>query len=256
MTNGASSAVSNNLDPDSTGRVTLFLTRHGRTTANSMRLMQGWSDFPLTKEGREGVRRFGRGLRGTHFVSAWCGNLTRHYDTAREALDASGQKDLRIQVDPDLREDNFGSYEGRDEIETLTTVCNYMGYESRDQLREAKGRMISAYMQDAFHRLDLENPLGTDLAPEDRAETTEQVLTRMKRALTGIGEDALARGGGNVLVVSSGMSLQQFLITLGDDIDVPDMANTSVTKVAYANGRFSLAGPLASMEYFQAGGEE
>lgn len=254
MTNGASSTrTEHNQNP--LGRVTLLLTRHGRTTANRMHLMQGWSDFPLTKEGREDVRQFGRGLQGIRFVSAWCGNLTRQYDTAREALDASGQGDLPIQVDPDLREDNFGSYEGRDEAETIKAVCSHMGYENHDQVRQATGRLISAAMQDAFHELDLENPLGTDLAPEDRAETTEQVRARMKRVLTKIAEDALTLGGGEVLVVSSGMCLQQFLITLGDDIDVPDMDNTAVTKVTYADGRFSLDGPLASMEYFLAGAE-
>lgn len=252
MTNGASSSdIEHHQDP--LGRVTLFLTRHGRTTANRMHLMQGWSDFPLTRQGREDVRQFGRGLRGTDFVSAWSGNLSRQYETAREALDAAGRSDIQVSVDPDLREDNFGSYEGRDEAETLKAVCAFMGYENRDQVRAATGRMLPARMQDAFHDLDEGNPLGTDLEPSDRAETTAQVRDRMTRVLTTIAENALGKGGGNVLVVSSGMCLQQFLITLGPDIDVPDMDNTAVTKIAYEDGQFSLDGPMASMEYFLAG---
>lgn len=237
--------------------VTLYLTRHGRTTANVMHLMQGWSDFPLTRQGREDVRTFGRGLLGIRFHSAYCGNLTRHYDTAREALDNSGNGDVQIEVIPDLREDNFGSFEGREEDEIIPLVARTLGLATWQEAAERYGRHVTEHMQDAFHRMDLEeDPYRAGLADEDRAETTAQVQGRMLSAVTGIARTAASQGGGNVLVVSSGMCLQQLLLVLLDEeVDIPGMDNTATTRLVYENGIFSLDGPVSSMDYYRRGAD-
>ena len=170
-----------------------------------MHLMQGWSDFPLTKQGREDVRQFGRGLRPIRFRAAWSGNLSRQYETARLALDMSGNGDLPVGVDPDLREDNFGSFEGRDERTTLDQVCAAMGFKDFVTAKATYGRNISVHMQDTFHRLDAQDVLSAGLEEQDRAETTAQVRSRMIAVLTRIAQSAIEEGGGPVLVVSSGI---------------------------------------------------
>ena len=256
MNNGASSSQSTAEPSTEAGSTTLYLTRHGRTTANVMHLMQGWSDFPLTRQGREDVRQFGRGLRPIRFRAAWSGNLSRQYETARLALDMSGNGDLRVGVDPDLREDNFGSFEGRDERTTLDQVCAAMGFENFAAAKATYGRNIAVHMQDTFHRLDAQDILSAGLEEQDRAETTAQVRSRMIAVLTRIAQSAIEEGGGPVLVVSSGMCLQQFLTAIDDHCTIPDMDNTAVTKVVYQDDGFHLVGPICSMEYFQAGSQE
>ena len=256
MNNGASSSQSVAEPGAEAGSTTLYLTRHGRTTANVMHLMQGWSDFPLTRQGREDVCQFGRGLRPIRFRAAWSGNLSRQYETARLALDMSGNGDLRVGVDPDLREDNFGSFEGRDERTTLDQVCAAMGFKDFAAAKATYGRDIPVHMQDTFHLLDAQDVLSAGLEEEDRAETTAQVRSRMIGALTRIAQSAIEEGGGPVLVVSSGMCLQQFLVAIDDHCPIPDMDNTAVTKVIYGDDGFRLAGPVSSMEYFQAGSQD
>ncbi len=256
MNNGAASQNPHHQMNTGEESVTLYLTRHGRTTANVMHIMQGWSDFPLTRQGREDVLQFGRGLRPIRFRAAWSGNLNRQYETARLALDMSGNGDLRVGVDPDLREDNFGSFEGRDERTTLDQVCAAMGFKDFAAAKAAYGRNIPIHMQDTFHRLDALDGLSTGLEEQDRAETTAQVRSRMIGALTRIAQSAIEEGGGPVLVVSSGMCLQQFLVAIDDHCTIPDMDNTAVTKVVYGDDGFHLAGPVSSMEYFQAGSQE
>ena len=168
----------------------------------------------------------------------------------------SGNGDLRVGVDPDLREDNFGSFEGRDERTTLDQVCSAMGFENFAAAKATYGRNIAAHMQDTFHRLDAQDILSAGLEEQDRAETTAQVRSRMIAVLTRIAQSAIEEGGGPVLVVSSGMCLQQFLTAIDDHCTIPDMDNTAVTKVFYGDDGFHLAGPVSSMEYFQAGSQE
>ena len=168
----------------------------------------------------------------------------------------SGNGDLPVGVDPDLREDNFGSFEGRDERTTLDQVCAAMGFENFAAAKATYGRNISVHMQDTFHQLDAQDILSAGLEEQDRAETTAQVRNRMIAVLTRIAQSAIEEGGGPVLVVSSGMCLQQFLVAIDDHCPIPDMDNTAVTKVIYQDDGFHLAGPIGSMEYFQAGSQE
>lgn len=56
-------------------QVTIYLTRHGETTANVMQRVQGSSDFPLTKNGVTVANDLGYGLKGIKFKHAYTGNL-------------------------------------------------------------------------------------------------------------------------------------------------------------------------------------
>ncbi|BDR54899.1 phosphoglycerate mutase [Bombiscardovia apis] len=234
--------------------VTIYLTRHGQTTANVMRLMQGWSDFPLTTPGVEGTKQLGRGLAGIRFTAAYSGNLTRQYRTARNALDNSGNEQVQVSIDPDLREANFGSFEGYSSAKLIEQVLGRKDLNRLAEVRRQLGWDGTAKLQDEIHRLDQDNALGTSLEAEERAETSQQVAQRMEQALTRIGQDALQRGGGNVLVVSSGSSIELFLLTLKQDrVPMPSFHNNSVTRLTYSPTGFSIDGEIASTKYFDQG---
>ncbi|WEV67193.1 histidine phosphatase family protein [Bifidobacterium sp. ESL0769] len=240
----------NNTEP-----VTIYLARHTKTTSNAMGRMQGWSDFPVTPEGREIIRCFGRGLKGITFKAAWCGTLQRHYETARGALDYSGNESVSITRDADLREANFGSFEGRDINASVQAAMEELGYASLQAALDAIGTKANLDLQDGLYALDQRNVLGTDLDDEDRAESSEQIQDRMLAAMTRIGQSALAQGGGNVLVVSSGLSLREFLFRIDPEVDLSDQGNTATTKLRYADGRFTIIGPVGSTQYYERGRE-
>lgn len=222
-----------------------------------MMQMQGWSDFPLTQEGVRIARQFGRGLKreGVKFSAAFCGKLTRHYDTARLALDASGNESVSIQIDPDLREVNFGSYEGRDANIVYQHVAEHLGYADFKALEAAKGAEAAIVVQDVIHDLDAANTLHTNLEPEDRAECSSQVRKRMAAAMDRVASFALTQGGGNVLVVSSGMSIRDFLLGVDPKRALANEDNTAVTKLLYADDHFTINGPVGSLAYYERGAE-
>lgn len=87
---------------------TLYLVRHGRTMFNEKRVIQGWCDSPLTREGEEQAARVGRYFahEGVFFDHAYASTLARTHQTI-EAI-----TDMPYGREPGLREWFFGAYEG------------------------------------------------------------------------------------------------------------------------------------------------
>jgi broad specificity phosphatase PhoE len=248
------SLMTNRPRPGAQEAVRLYVTRHGRTTANVMHLIQGWSDFPLTNPGRKEIEQFGRGLSGITFSHAYAGTLTRQEDTARIALEYSGNGTVPVDRLEGLREYNFGSFEGKGEGPSWQAVLDRIGFADLDQAHNALKTQMLHDVQEAFHQLDAENYLDTELDEDLRAETAEAVAKRMKDTMRDIAEDGLKRGDSNILVVSSGMSIQSFLNTLSiPDFDFGPMPNTGVTELTYRDGNFSIDGPIGSLKYLQKG---
>ena len=93
------------LDPD---RSKLWLVRHGETEWSESGRHTGWTDIPLTAAGREQAAGLGEALAGHDFTLVLSSPLSRALDTARLAGFAD-----RVEVTDDLREWNYGAYEGR-----------------------------------------------------------------------------------------------------------------------------------------------
>ncbi|SCB79093.1 histidine phosphatase family protein [Weissella bombi] len=236
-------------------KVVIYLTRHGETTANVMHRAQGWSDYTLTSNGVKGAKYLGEGLKGTTFKAAYSGDLTRQEKTAKGALKQSGNKKVTLQVNPDLREDNYGSYEGRPDMDkNVPEIASHFGYKNTDDFMKDNGKYAQNKMQDGYYELDKANALKTDLPKEYRAESSKQVEKRMTQALTKIAKTQQKDGGGNVLVVSSGMAINLFL----SQQDIPEfkgvgLENDAVTKLVYHDGDFKLSGKIGSLKYFNDG---
>jgi 2,3-bisphosphoglycerate-dependent phosphoglycerate mutase len=85
----------------------LWLVRHGETPASRDRRLAGWTNVPLTPEGRRQAEALRPRLAGTTFDGVWPSDLERALDTARLAW-GEPRPDTR------LREMSFGTLEGRD----------------------------------------------------------------------------------------------------------------------------------------------
>ena len=97
----------------------LILVRHGETDWNAVGRLQGHTDRPLSDYGREQARRLADELEGEEFDAIYASDLARARETA-EIIGA--QLGLPIILDPDLREKDWGNWEGliaveRDRVE-------------------------------------------------------------------------------------------------------------------------------------------
>src|SRR5262249_2034634 len=86
----------------------VWLIRHGETEWSLSGAHTGRTDLPLTENGRNNGRAVGRYLAGRPFALVLTSPLSRAMETCRLA----GYGDV-AQVEPNLREWDYGDYEGR-----------------------------------------------------------------------------------------------------------------------------------------------
>jgi broad specificity phosphatase PhoE len=122
----------------------LVLARHGETEWSRTGRHTGRTDIPLTDLGREEARRLGNVLAGRSFSRVVSSPLARATETARLA----GLGD-RLEIDDDLREWDYGSYEGRTRLEIAADVPGWtvwshpiVGGESLEEVGRRADRVI------------------------------------------------------------------------------------------------------------------
>ena len=86
----------------------LWLIRHGETEWSRSGAHTGWTDLPLTEAGRAQAHAIAGWLAGRKFALVLSSPLER----ARETCALAGYAEA-AQIDPNLREWNYGDYEGR-----------------------------------------------------------------------------------------------------------------------------------------------
>jgi probable phosphoglycerate mutase len=95
----------------------LVLVRHGETEWSRSGRHTGRTDIPLTDLGRAQAERLGRELRGRTFSRVLSSPLGRAVETCRLA----GFGD-RVELVDDLREWDYGVYEGRTRVEIAAEI--------------------------------------------------------------------------------------------------------------------------------------
>ena len=95
----------------------LVVVRHGETEWSRSGRHTGRTDIPLTDRGRGQAARLGRALGGRAFNRVLSSPLARALDTCRIA----GFGD-RVELDDDLREWDYGAYEGRTRVEIAAEI--------------------------------------------------------------------------------------------------------------------------------------
>lgn len=227
--------------------VVIYIARHGKTILNTMDRVQGWADAPLTPPGIEVAEFLGVGLNGIPFKAAYSSDLGRARQTARIVLDAKGQKDMAIVEVPQIRETNFGSYEGEFNLKMWNDAALYLHYKSYKDMMAAM-QENSALLKDMVDSFKALETLGI-------GESYDEVKARGQKALRKIAEKEAKNGGGNILVVGHGMSIGIFLSDLdsfGKKPEASHIGNAAVCKVVYKDGKFSLES-FGDMSYVEKG---
>lgn len=155
----------------------VVLLRHGETTWNRERRVQGWAPTGLTDRGREQARALGEHLAETYTVGEIvASDLRRCRETADHVADAV---DASVTLDSDWRERHFGVYQG-------------LPY--RD--------VASRHPEFDLRRTSIVGLEPTPEAGEDLAEMYERVTAAWDRVVDGIDETvAVVTHGGPLHLV-------------------------------------------------------
>jgi broad specificity phosphatase PhoE len=87
----------------------LLLARHGETDWNASGRLQGHTDRPLNAYGRRQAAELARQLRGDGIDAVYASDLARARETAEIVAAELG---LPVVLEPELRERNWGTWEG------------------------------------------------------------------------------------------------------------------------------------------------
>ncbi len=133
----------------------LLITRHGETPWNKKELLQGHSDTNLSKLGREQAKKLAKGLEKYPIDKIYCSDLKRCRQTIAPFLKL--HKDIPIEYTAEIRERNFGRFEGKKKEEmisefkekgyTLNTL-KIPGVESFSEVR----KRISGFVKKLFEK--------------------------------------------------------------------------------------------------------
>ena len=119
---------------------TLLLARHGETDWNRELRVQGTSDTALNELGRSQAAELARQLEGAGIDVIYASDLSRARETAEIVAAVTGHA---VQLDPALRERDFGSWEGltRGEID-----ARFADHEQHDgeTYEEVRARVLAA----------------------------------------------------------------------------------------------------------------
>jgi probable phosphoglycerate mutase len=93
---------------------TLLLVRHGETDWNAEGRLQGHTDRPLSDDGRRQARQLAEELADEPLDAVYSSDLARARETAEIVAERLG---LPATLDPELREKDWGTWEGLTPVE-------------------------------------------------------------------------------------------------------------------------------------------
>ncbi|MBC2130234.1 histidine phosphatase family protein [Listeria innocua] len=224
-----------------TGKLNVYLVRHGKTMFNASRRVQGWSDTPLTNEGIEVAEFLGRGLREIPFDSVYTSDRGRTIETAGIVLRESKQTHLEISELSDFREFGFGKFEGEYEDIMFGKVIEHLGFQSVEEAFEKFGYDGYQIISETVEKID----------ETGMSEKWDSMVTRLKNALETVAKENQSENA-NVLVVSHGMAINT-IISFFDITQInPELANASVTRLGFENGEWTIEA-VNDLSYIEAG---
>lgn len=192
----------------------IVLIRHGETSWNFERRLQGHLDIDLNEEGQRQARALAASLAGEHFDLLVSSDLSRASQTAKALGEVSG---LPLYIDGRLRERCYGGFEGllyADIAERFPQ--EFAAWQARD--------------------VDAQLPPG-----QNRGESFREFYERVTSAILGWAAD---NPGQSLAIVAHGGVLECiYRAALGLSLDTPrdfKVLNASINRFIVRNGQFEL----------------
>lgn len=208
----------------------VYLVRHGKTVFNTTGRLQGWSDSPLTAEGREVAKNLGLALKEqVVFDAAFCSVSPRAIDTAQLILEEKGQKDLLLQKIEEVREYCFGGFEGELIHHLYEVLAKHGGFEDGESWKSAYHHASHHLLAESVSQLDV---LGL-------AETEEQFIGRLKIGMERVRKCSPEEG--KVLLVSHGMAITGILKSIDPSSTLyQSVKNATVSRLIWDKNKWEI----------------
>lgn len=91
----------------------LTLIRHGQSQWNAKGLWTGWTDIPLSDDGRQEAHRTATVLSGIKFDAGFTSDQIRAKETLQIILKDLALNNIPVKETPSLKEKNYGNYTGK-----------------------------------------------------------------------------------------------------------------------------------------------
>lgn len=220
--------------------VTFYIARHGETLLNTLGKLQGWSDSPLTAQGKKEATLQAVRLQNTNFLSAYSSDSGRAVETANIILSMNRSKRITLRQDARLREWCFGSLEATSNQDFIKILSEEFG---------------TGFSMTELNSHLLEIPNIIVRADKSKwAEKFDEIANRVCRILTDVAIEATEAGGGNILVVTHAFLIKTIIYLYAPNRmnEVEKIKNASITKITYANGSFEV-GKINDIHYLEHG---
>ena len=181
----------------------IYLVRHGQTYYNIYNKLQGWSNSPLTKKGKQDAVQVARRLKNTHFDAAFCSDLPRAIETCQTILDGNGANSVKSPtISPFFREEFYGVYEGTNMDQAWYMAGAPHGLKT---FKEIVSQHSIGTAKDWLHDAD----------PFHDAENNQQYWHRMDQGIELI-KNVQVPDGANILWVSHGNNCLSLVERFGE----------------------------------------
>lgn len=188
----------------------IYITRHGETDWNVEGRMQGAKNSNLTERGKLDAIKLGYSLNNVEIDYIYTSPLTRAYDTASLI---KGDRDIPIEIYEDLKEMNFGVWEGM---------------HSKDVIREY-GEEYNRFWNEPH----LYTPNG--------GETFEELIKRVDNLLT----DIISKNKGEIILLVTHTIIIKAIYAILKKYEIKDfwnppyINNTCLTIIDYVEDKYT-----------------
>lgn len=205
--------------------VTFYIVRHGETLLNSLGRAQGWSDSPLTDNGKMAAKDLGLEIKGTIFHAAYASDTLRAVQTAEMILSISGNSDIKVQKDMRLREWCLGSMDAEHNTTFIKVVSDGLGVSAFAELNKRLPDVAAAiYEHDST----------------GMAEPFTAIASRLKGVLEDIAQNESYNENGSILVVTHAFAIKTLLYLFAPEqlCAVEKVKNVAILRLIYDEGKF------------------
>ena len=204
---------------------TFYVVRHGETLLNSLGRAQGWSDSPLTDNGKRTAAELGSELNGITFNAAYTSDMIRAEQTAKLILSMSGNDNIEIQNDIRLREWCLGSMEAEHNSLFIQPVSDWLGVSSFAELNKRLADVATAIYE--------HDTTGA-------AEPFDDISNRLKNVFMDIAQNKLGNENSNILIVTHAFAIKTlYYLFAPEKLCVMDkVKNATILKLLYNGSKF------------------
>lgn len=190
--------------------------------------VQGWSDTPLTDEGKQVAVDLGKGLKDLKLDAIYSSDAGRAIETANIILTESSQTNVELVPLENFREMYFGKYEGDPNPVMWDDILEFIAVKDMETL-----------LAGGHHFQEIIDTIAA-LDETGEAESWNAYSKRLQAGLDYVVEEALEKEDTDVMIVSHGMSIGSILSMIDDTQEIVHVANSSITKIVYEDGNYTI----------------